>query len=158
MVDTAEQMKSACEKELEVDCVVCAAAVSDWRPLQVENRKIKKSSKKIPQLVLTETPDILSWVGIHKSRPRLVIGFAAETENLKINAANKRRNKNADWILANSVFQCGVSVFNSDNNEVFFVSKNNVENWGTNSKETVAKKLTDKISEYFSDNQKNEVV
>ena len=108
--------------------------------------------------MLTETPDILSWVGYHKSRPRLVIGFAAETENLKINAANKRKNKNADWILANSVFQSGVSVFNSDNNEVFFVSKNNVEDWGTNSKETVAQKLTDKISEYFSDNQEKEVV
>ena len=126
--------------------------------LQVENRKIKKSNKKIPQLVLTETPDILSWVGNHKSRPRLVIGFAAETENLKINAANKRKNKNADWILANSVFQSGVSVFNSDNNEVFFVSKNDVEDWGTNSKEMIAQKLTDKISEYFSDNQEKEVV
>ena len=158
LVDTAEQMKKACEKELEVDCVVCAAAVSDWRPLQVEKRKIKKSNKKTPQLALTKTPDILSWVGYHKLRPRLVIGFAAETENLKINATNKRKNKNADWILANSVFQSGVSVFNSDNNEVFFVSKNNMEEWGTNSKETVAQKLTDKISEYFSDNQEKEVV
>ena len=151
-------MKRACEKELEVDCVVCAAAVSDWRPLQVEKRKIKKSYKKIPQLELIETPDILSWVGHHKSRPKLVIGFAAETENLKINAANKRKNKNADWVLANSVFQSGVSVFNSDNNEVFFVSRNDVEDWGTNSKETVAQKLTDKISEYFSDNQEKEGV
>ena len=158
MVDTAEQMKRACEKELEVDCVVCAAAVSDWRPMQVEKRKIKKSSKKTPQLVLTETPDILSWVGYHKSRPRRVIGFAAETENLKVNAAKKRKSKNADWILANSIFQSGVSVFNSDNNEIFFVSKNDLEVWGTNSKETVAQKLTDKISEYFSDNQENEVL
>jgi len=158
LVDTAEQMKSACEEELEVDCVVCAAAVSDWRPLQVEKKKIKKSNKKVPHLVLTETPDILSWVGYHKSRPTLVIGFAAETENLKINAANKRKNKNVDWILANSVFQSGNSVFNSDNNEVFFVSKNDVEDWGTNSKETVAQKLTDKISEYFSHNQEKEVV
>ena len=151
-------MKRACEKELDVDCVICAAAVSDWRPLQVERRKIKKSNKKIPHLVLTETPDILSWIGYHKSRPRLVIGFAAETESLKINAANKRKNKNVDWILANLVFQSGVSVFNSDNNEVVFVSKNNVEDWGVNSKETVAQKLTDKISEYFSDDQAKEVV
>ena len=60
--------------------------------------------------------------------------------------------------MANSVFQSGVSVFNSDNNEVFFVSRNDVEDWGTNSKETVAQKLTDKISEYFSDNQEKEGV
>ena len=99
----------------------------------------------------TETPDILSWIGHHPSRPKLVIGFAAETDSLERNANDKRARKNADWILANSVLQSGESVFNSDLNEILFLSKTGAEYWDTDSKQAVAQKLVRRISDYFSD-------
>ena len=70
-------MKSACEGELDVDCVICTAAVSDWKPVQAANKKLKKSAKTSPHLALTETLDILSWIGHHPLRPKLVVGFAS---------------------------------------------------------------------------------
>lgn len=149
-IDTAEQMKTACERELDVDCVICAAAVADWKPIRAENKKLKKSEQITPHLALTETLDILSWIGHHPSRPKLVIGFAAETDDLEIHATNKRKEKNADWILANPILQSNASVFNSERNEIFFVSKTENQYWGADSKTEIAKKLTRKISDYFS--------
>ncbi len=149
-IETAEQMKSACEGELDVDCVICTAAVSDWKPVQAANKKLKKSAKTSPHLALTETLDILSWIGHHPLRPKLVVGFAAETDDLEIHATNKRKEKNADWILANPVLQSNTSVFNSEHNEILFVSKTENQYWGADSKIGVAQKLTNKISDYFS--------
>ena len=155
-VETAQQMKLACAGELNVDCVICAAAVADWQVKQVADAKLKKSSNKPTELILTETPDILSWIGHHPSRPRLVVGFAAETNSLKRNAADKRVRKNADWILANSVLQSGETVFNSDMNEILFLSQTALEYWGTTSKQAIARKLAGKVIDYFSDDQKEE--
>ena len=157
-IETAEQMKKACEKELKVDCVICTAAIADWKPVQTAKKKLKKSGEKSPQLALTETTDILSWIGHHPSRPKLIIGFAAETDNLEINATNKRKEKNADWILANSVLQSNTSVFNSDSNDIFFISKTEKQHWGKDSKIAIAQKLTQKISDFFSHIQKKEVL
>ena len=150
-VETAQQMKQACADELNVDCVICAAAVADWQIKQTANSKLKKSNNKLPELILTETPDILSWIGRHPSRPKLVIGFAAETDSIKKNAGDKRARKNVDWILANSVIQSGKTVFNSDINEILFLSNTEVEYWDTDSKQAIAQKLVRRISSYFSD-------
>ncbi len=156
-VETADQMKEACEKEINADCVICAAAVSDWKPIKVANKKIKKTPETNPKISLTKTPDILSFIGHHPSRPKLVIGFAAETDNLETNAKNKRKTKNADWILANPIFQSDASVFNSDRNEIFFISKKESLYWEAKSKISIANKLTSKICEYFSCFQQKEV-
>ena len=157
-IETAEQLKEACSKELDADCVICTAAVADWRPIQVSSQKLKKFEEKGHLLALTETPDILSWIGHHPSRPRLVIGFAAETDGLELHAKNKRKDKNVDWILANSVFQSNASVFNSDYNEVFFISKTENERWELDSKVAIAQKLTNKISDYFFHVRQKEVL
>lgn len=155
-IETAEQMQQACASELQVanglqiDCVICAAAVSDWQMVELGDLKLKKSDSGPPQLQLKETPDILSWVGHHPSRPRLVIGFAAETDTLKQNAQSKRMRKNADWILANSVIQSGETVFNSDKNEILFISETKEEAWAADNKQAIAQKLVVHISEYFS--------
>ncbi len=156
-IETAEQMKKACERELKVDCVICAAAIADWKPAQLSKRKLKKSEKKSLQLALTETPDILSWIGHHPSRPKLVIGFAAETDNLELYATKKRKEKNADWILANSVLQSNTPVFNSDRNEIFFITETETQRWGADSKISIAQKLTSKINDYFFHVRQKEV-
>ena len=101
--------------------MICTAAVADWQVKKVADTKIKKSQRKTPKLNLIETPDILSWIGHHSLRPTLVVGFAAETNTLKKNAAEKRIQKNADWVLANSILQSGESVFNSDINECIII-------------------------------------
>ena len=155
-VETAQQMKQACANELEVECVICAAAVSDWQVKQPANAKLKKSNNKPPELTLTETPDILSWIGHHPSRPKLVIGFAAETHSLKRNAVVKRASKNADWILANSIVQSGETVFNSEINEILFFSERGAEYWNTDSKQAIAQKLVRRVINYFSVVQKKE--
>ncbi len=157
-VETANQMQQACTEELNVDCVICAAAVADWQVKKVANTKITKSKGKPLELTLTETPDILSWLGHHSSRPRLVVGFAAETDTIKKNAAEKRIRKNADWILANSILQSGESVFNSDTNEILFISQTDEEFWKADTKQAIAHKLINKISDYFSDVKKKENV
>jgi phosphopantothenoylcysteine decarboxylase/phosphopantothenate--cysteine ligase len=156
-VETAQQMKQACADELDVECVICAAAVADWQVKQTANAKLKKSNNKPPELILTETPDILSWIGHHPSRPKLVIGFAAETDSLKRNADKKRARKNADWMLANSVLQSGESVFNSDLNEILFLSKTGAEYWDTDSKQAIAQKLVRRISDYFCDGHVSDI-
>jgi phosphopantothenoylcysteine decarboxylase/phosphopantothenate--cysteine ligase len=98
-------MLRACEDSLPVDIFVAAAAVSDWRPTQQSLQKIKKTSSSKPKAVqLTENPDILKTIATRKkNRPRLVIGFAAETENLEKNSKAKLKSKGCDWILANRV-------------------------------------------------------
>ena len=104
-IETAQEMLETCTENLPTDIAVCAAAVSDWRTSEESKQKIKKGdSKKAPELSLTENPDILQTLATHKTRPQLVVGFAAETENLIENAKAKLEKKSCDWIIAINVF------------------------------------------------------
>lgn len=152
-ISSAQEMLEACEKSLPVDIAVFTAAVSDFRPQDTSKSKIKKKpGAAAPILKLTENPDILKTIATHKRRPQLVIGFAAETENLENNAREKLARKKCDWILANDV--SGGKVFDSDMNEILFVSTNKNENWGRISKQSVAQKLVEKISLQLTNKKK----
>jgi len=152
-ISSAREMLEACEKSLPVDIAVFTAAVSDFRPQDTSKSKIKKKpGAAAPILKLTENPDILKTISTHKKRPQLVIGFAAETENLENNASEKLARKKCDWILANDV--SGGKVFDSDMNEILFVSANKNENWGRISKRSVAQKLVEKISLQLTNKKK----
>jgi phosphopantothenoylcysteine decarboxylase/phosphopantothenate--cysteine ligase len=147
-INTAEEMLEASEKLLPVDIAVCAAAVSDYKVSDKKNSKIKKVGENI-SLKLSENPDILKRISNRNSnRPKLVVGFAAETENLENNATTKLLTKGCDWILANDV--SSGKVFGDDENQITFISKNKTEKWDKMSKNNVAKKLSSNISEYFS--------
>lgn len=141
-VNSAVEMLKACEKALPVDVAVCVAAVSDWRAKTPAKQKIKKSGK-APVLKLIENPDILAALSKGKKRPKLVIGFAAETENLLKNAAAKLKKKNCDWILANDVSKG--RGFDAEENQITFVTANGNEKWAKLSKEKIAEKLIETI-------------
>lgn len=152
-VNSALEMLAAVEKTLPADIAVFAAAVADFRPQIISKNKIKKKAgEAAPVLKLVENPDILKTIANHKKRPKLVIGFAAETENLEKNAKEKRKNKNCDWILANDV--SGGKVFEQDSNEILFISEQKNENWKKMSKQEVAKKLVEKIVTQLTEKKK----
>jgi phosphopantothenoylcysteine decarboxylase/phosphopantothenate--cysteine ligase len=145
-VETAREMLEAVEAALPVDCAVFAAAVADWRVAQAGRQKIKKQKGTTPALTLTENPDILSTVAHHKAkRPRLVIGFAAETENVIANAQAKLKRKGCDWILANDV-SAQTGIMGGDTNSVSLVSSGGVEAWPPQSKDAVAAALVERIA------------
>jgi phosphopantothenoylcysteine decarboxylase / phosphopantothenate---cysteine ligase len=145
-VETAAEMLSAAEAALPVDVAVCAAAVADWRIDAVANEKLKKQEGRMPSLSLVENPDVLATLARHsKKRPRLVIGFAAETENLLAHAREKLARKGCDWIVANDVSP-ETGVFGGAHNQVHLVSANGVESWPPLSKEAVAEGLVRKIA------------
>ncbi|MHB1302535.1 MAG: bifunctional phosphopantothenoylcysteine decarboxylase/phosphopantothenate--cysteine ligase CoaBC [Acidiphilium sp.] len=147
-VETALQMQDAVEAALPADAAVFCAAVADWH-VEPAARKLKKQGAP-PQLALIENPDILSAVS-HRAegRPRLVVGFAAETENLVEHAEAKRRRKGCDWILANHV-GVGSDVMGGAENAVTFVTEAGNETWPRASKAAIAEKLADKIVEALS--------
>ena len=148
-IETAEQMKQACEEALPCDIAVCAAAVSDWRLETPDVQKIKKGdSQSPPHFQFQETPDILALLSNHEQRPRLVIGFAAETENAISNAKTKLSKKGCDWILANDVSD--QKIFGSDETHITLISKEGTEDWGRQSKKECARSLAEKISESLS--------
>lgn len=147
-VETARQMLAACEAALPQDIAVCTAAVADWRPELQANSKIKKTEDGTPQLSLVENPDILSALSHHASRPQLVIGFAAETENLDANAADKRTRKGCDWIVANDVGAAS-KVMGGDSNTVHLVTAESAESWPELEKREVAKRLVQRIAVHF---------
>jgi phosphopantothenoylcysteine decarboxylase/phosphopantothenate--cysteine ligase len=147
-VETAKQMMKACNEALPADIVVCAAAVADW---SVENarQKMKKSGDAAPALKLSENPDILATLSqAGPSRAKLVIGFAAETENLIENATAKRAKKNCDWIVANDVSP-GSGAFGGDSNTVHLVTADGVESWPTLRKRAVAERLAERIAAHI---------
>ena len=148
-VQTAAEMLKACEKSLPIDIAVCAAAVADWSPETTDKNKIKKSGK-TPTIKLKENADILKTISNHKKRPQLVIGFAAETQNLLKNAKDKLTKKGCDWILANDVSK---GVFGEDRTHIHLVTKKTTEDWKKQSKADVARTLTDKIISHFHRNQ-----
>lgn len=152
-VTSAQEMLDAVEKSLPADIAIFTAAVSDFRPQEAAKNKIKKKAgNPAPTIKLVENPDILKIISSHKKRPELVIGFAAETENLQKNATDKLKNKKCDWILANDV--SGGKVFETDMNEILFVTDKKNENWGKMNKTEVAYKLVEKISQQLTNKKK----
>ena len=150
-VETADEMFSAVNKALPAEVAIFVAAVSDWKIENVQRQKIKKSSgQKAPSLVLAENKDILSYVSnLKQDRPKLVIGFAAESENILENASTKRGKKGCDWIVANDV-SLGSGVMGGKSNKVSLISETNTENWPDMSKENVAERLVEKILKYLN--------
>ena len=145
-VTTAQEMLTATEKALPADVAIFVAAVADWRIAQPGGQKIKKDKAGAPALALVENPDILSTIAQRKSkRPRLVIGFAAETEKLLDHAKAKLKRKGCDWIVANDVSAHG-GAMGGDRNKVHLVTRDGVEAWPSQSKDEVATALVARIS------------
>jgi phosphopantothenoylcysteine decarboxylase/phosphopantothenate--cysteine ligase len=145
-VETAREMMEACEDELPVDIAIFAAAVADWRVDQIAGEKLKKGSAGAPALSLTENPDILKTIAHHKTgRPAVVVGFAAETEQVVKHATDKLKKKGCDLIIANDV-SASSGVFGGDRNTVHLVSKSGVEDWPAMSKQDVADRLMAKLA------------
>ncbi len=131
---------------LPADVAVFAAAVADWRPASVAKTKIKKSAEP-PRLVLAENPDILKTLARAGTlRPRLLIGFAAETGDLLANAKKKLAAKGCDWILANDV-SADTGVFGGDSNKVALIGAKGVESWPAMSKDALGERLALRIAE-----------
>jgi phosphopantothenoylcysteine decarboxylase / phosphopantothenate---cysteine ligase len=145
-IESAREMLTACERALPVDVAVCAAAVADWRAAEAAEQKLKKNGN-APSLTLAENPDILATLSQPGNRrPRLVVGFAAETQDVVANARVKRAKKGCDWILANDVAPAS-GTFGGDRNTVHFVTSKGVETWPTMEKEAVARRLAERIAE-----------
>lgn len=147
-VETALQMAAAVDAAGTVDVAIFAAAVADWRVASARDGKIKKEAgKALPELDLVENPDILRSVSQRqKGRPRLVIGFAAETDNVLENATKKRRRKGCDWILANDVGG-ERPVMGGLDNQIVLITKNGAETWPWMSKAELADALAAKVTE-----------
>ncbi|WP_206059685.1 bifunctional phosphopantothenoylcysteine decarboxylase/phosphopantothenate--cysteine ligase CoaBC [Novacetimonas cocois] len=145
-VETAEEMLAACEAALPCDVAICAAAVADWRVARPGTRKIKKSPDAPPPgLTLVPNPDILAHLSRPgPARPRLVIGFAAETDDVRDNAAAKRLRKGCDWIVANDV-RAETGIMGGHENEVTLITATGMEHWPRTSKDAVARGLVHKI-------------
>jgi phosphopantothenoylcysteine decarboxylase/phosphopantothenate--cysteine ligase len=140
-VETAHEMLAAALAALPADIAIFAAAVADWRAADTAEHKLKKRNQSEAELKLALNPDILATVAKPgPSRPRLVIGFAAETENLLQNAEAKRRAKNADWIVANDVWP-GTGAMGGDDTQIHLVTAQGVEDWPPLSKEETARRL-----------------
>jgi phosphopantothenoylcysteine decarboxylase/phosphopantothenate--cysteine ligase len=147
-VETAREMLAACEAALPADVAVCAAAVADWRVADAAGQKIKKDGAP-PALRLAENPDILATLSAAGNRrPRLVIGFAAETQNIVGHAEKKRARKGCDWILANDVSSAS-GTFGGDSNMIHLVDATGVEAWPILSKRAVAERLARRIAEHL---------
>ena len=145
-VETAQQMFEAAEAALPADAAIFAAAVADWRSESESARKIKKQPGRTQTLKLTENPDILSSVAHRTSgRPRLVVGFAAETDDVIANAQAKRIKKGCDWIVANDV-SAESGVMGGDMNSVHLVTGSGVESWPPQGKDQVARALIERIA------------
>ncbi|WP_026785131.1 bifunctional phosphopantothenoylcysteine decarboxylase/phosphopantothenate--cysteine ligase CoaBC [Pleomorphomonas koreensis] len=139
-VETALEMLEAVFAALPADAAVMAAAVSDWRPAGVAPQKIKKAAGDPPPLAFVENPDILASLGHSDRRPKVVVGFAAETTDVETNAGRKLQAKGADCIVANDVSPEG-GVFGGDRNSVRIVSAAGIDAWPTLSKDEVAERL-----------------
>ena len=146
-VDSADQMLTACLAAGDLDVAVCAAAVADWKVTRPAGAKIKKKAgAQPPPLELSPNPDILATLSKPgPRRPALVVGFAAETENLVANAIDKRGRKGCDWIVANDVSPA-TGTFGGERNTVHLISATGVEDWPTLSKDEVAGRLAARIA------------
>ncbi|HBR83455.1 MAG TPA: peptidase, partial [Erythrobacter sp.] len=147
-VETAEDMAEEVRRALPVDIAFMVAAVADWKSRHVAGEKMKKRGSAPPALILAENPDILASTAAGRKRPSLLIGFAAETENVVENAKSKRKRKGADWIVANNVAgDIGESVMGGDLNQVHIVTARGVESLPEMAKEDVARELVLRAAE-----------
>ena len=148
-VETAEEMLAACQAALPVDVAVMAAAVADWRVETAGRHKVKKDGRAPPVLRLVENPDILATIAQRgNDRPALVIGFAAETDDVVENARTKRLRKRCDWILANDVSP-GTDTFGGDRNTIHLVDADGIEDWPIMTKREVAARLAERIARHI---------
>jgi len=141
-VETAKQMAEAVFAALPADAAILVAAVADWR-VEPSSAKLKKGAGP-PQLIFLPTSDILAELGASDARPRLLVGFAAETENVVEQAITKRQRKGADWIVANDV---SGEVMGGERNRVHLITPDGVEDWPETSKEEVARRLTKRVAD-----------
>lgn len=142
-VISARDMRAAVHNALPADCAIMVAAVADWRTADDSEQKIKKDGGELAPLQLVENPDILAGLAQHKHRPKLLIGFAAETENILEHARAKLKRKGCDWIIANDVSD---GVMGGDHNDVHIISADGEENIGHATKASVAKTIMEKIA------------
>ena len=152
-VETADEMADAVRRALPADCAFMVAAVADWKSRHVAGEKMKKRGSAPPALILTENPDILTTLAAARKRPQLLIGFAAETENIIENAKSKRKRKGADWIVANNVAtgKDGTSVMGGDANEVHIVTSGGVEDLPRMDKDDVARELVRRAADVLAE-------
>jgi phosphopantothenoylcysteine decarboxylase/phosphopantothenate--cysteine ligase len=149
-VETAHEMLAATLAALPADIAICAAAVADWRAADESPHKLKKHNQVEAELRLALNPDILATISKPgPKRPRLVIGFAAETENLIENATAKRRSKGADWIVANDVWP-GTGAMGGDTTQVHLITPSGVEDWPPLSKDETAARLLARAADALS--------
>jgi len=152
-VQTARQMLEACEAALPADVAICAAAVADWRVDNEAGQKLKKENGGLPELHFIENPDILATLSkLNHNRPRLVIGFAAETQNVIEHATAKRARKGCDWIVANDVSTdaSGAGVMGGDMNTIHLIKAEGREDWPQMAKAAVADKLAQAIAAHLT--------
>lgn len=149
-IETAAEMLKACESVGKTDIAIYAAAVADWTPEAPSASKLKKDRHSTPpDLKLKQTEDILGRLSVPSpKRPALVIGFAAETDNVVENAKAKLAKKGCDWVVANPVTDAN-PVFGADDNQVYFLNHTAIEEWPKASKDDIARKLGEKIVSYF---------
>jgi len=147
-VESAYDMFDAVKANLDVSCAIFAAAVADWRVENASGSKIKKQNGSLPELSLTENPDILAHVAQlgTDARPPLVIGFAAETDDVIENATDKRARKGCDWIVANDVSP-ETEIMGGSENQVILVTEQSADQWPRLSKGEVAAKLAERIAD-----------
>ena len=147
-VETAREMLAATEAALPADVAVCAAAVADWRADTSTNSKLKKDgSGQVPPLSLVENPDILATLSASGTkRPQLVVGFAAETDDVIEHATAKRARKGCDWIVANDVSP-GTGIMGGDDNTVHIITEGAAEHWDPMPKAQVATKLAERVAQ-----------
>ena len=151
-VETAQQMATAVHEALPADIAICAAAVGDWRLKDKGRQKIKKTHDGPPSLELVENPDILAGISSPgPQRPSLVIGFAAETENVLAHATAKRQKKGCDWIIANDVSP-ETGIMGGLDNTITLISQAGAETWDPMPKEKVAQALAQRIAAHFAGN------
>lgn len=146
-VETAWDMLNACQEALPSDIFVSVAAVADWRPASYGNVKIKKNGDAPAPLKLEENPDILKMLSTAKNRPSLIVGFAAETNDVIKHATAKRLRKTCDWIVANDV---SGDVMGGDHNKMILVTETGADEWPRLTKADSAKRLAAKIAEHFA--------
>ena len=153
-VETARQMYAACQDSLPADIAICAAAVADWHVGNETKSKQKKDGAGPPDIQLTENPDILASLSKAENRPSLVIGFAAETDDLIANAQKKRSRKGCDWIIANHISdepeRC---VFGSDENKASLITDTEIIDWPHQSKQALADQLIAELDQWIKTNE-----
>ena len=150
-VSSAENFHSRILSNLPCDVFISAAAISDWKVKKILNKKLKKGENSEISIKFIQNIDVLKAISQHKKRPRLVIGFSAETSDLIRKSKSKLKNKGCDWIIANCVKDG--EVFGSSYNKVSLISNNKIEDWPKMKKSEVAKKVSKKIVNFFKKNK-----